>query len=208
MRLSPARFPGDSCNSSGIWRLSRSMSKQRKVHPLPSCCNRYVEIWVATRSEDYGTDYLISNHGRVYSLKRRRILEGSTDDQGYLRCSFYKYPKKSATQKFHRLVAEAFIGNPPSREAGNVLHWDDDKTNNHVHNLRYGTKADNMDDRVRNGLSSRDWTKCIRGHAFTDENTIWRKRDPGGLRMMRRCRTCERKRLSDAYQKKKAEGAQ
>ena len=49
-----------------------------------------------------------------------------------------------------RLVAAAFIG--PANGLL-VLHKDDDKTNDTLDNLRYGTVQDNSDDMVRNGTS-------------------------------------------------------
>lgn len=50
----------------------------------------------------------------------------------------------------HRLVALAWIGPPPFAGAF-VLHADDDPTNNHASNLRWGTQVENMEDRYKNG---------------------------------------------------------
>ncbi len=44
----------------------------------------------------------------------------------------------------HRLIAKAFIPNPQKHEC--VLHGDDNPSNNWVHNLRWGSHKDNMDD--------------------------------------------------------------
>lgn len=49
-----------------------------------------------------------------------------------------------------RLVAAAFLGPANGRL---VLHWDDDKENDYLSNLRYGTHQENMTDKVRNGGS-------------------------------------------------------
>ena len=48
----------------------------------------------------------------------------------------------------HRLVAFAFIGPPPS-DAHEVAHYDGDKTNNHVSNLRWATRSENNLDKRR-----------------------------------------------------------
>lgn len=51
--------------------------------------------------------------------------------------------------KVHVLVLEAFVGpRPPGAVA---RHRDDDATNNAAINLRWGTYADNAQDRIRNG---------------------------------------------------------
>lgn len=48
----------------------------------------------------------------------------------------------------HHLVLEAFVGPAPVGTVG--LHWDDDPARNHLDNLRWGTRADNFADFVRN----------------------------------------------------------
>lgn len=55
------------------------------------------------------------------------------------------------TKKVHRLVAEAFLGAPPSPEY-EVNHVDGDKENNHVSNLEWVTRTANMRHAVRAGL--------------------------------------------------------
>ncbi len=48
----------------------------------------------------------------------------------------------------HRLMAFAFIGSPPG-DGYQVAHWDGDKTNNHVSNLRWATSSENNRDQRR-----------------------------------------------------------
>jgi hypothetical protein len=85
----------------------------------------------------------------------------------------------------HRLVLSAFVGScPPGMEC---CHWDDDKANNTVWNLRWASRSANIKDCVRNGshnMARR--THCARGHAYSPENTRMRK--SGG----RRCVACVR----------------
>ena len=52
--------------------------------------------------------------------------------------------------KAHRLVALAFLGPSPFPRA-HVAHYDGDKTNNHVPNLRWATPAENEADKRRHG---------------------------------------------------------
>src|SRR5690606_12503326 len=75
---------------------------------------------------------------------RGRVLKQIVDGRGYrvvgLNCR---------QKKVHILVLETFVGPRPA--GGEGLHSDDDKSNNALANLRWGTHADNYADRVRNG---------------------------------------------------------
>ncbi len=51
----------------------------------------------------------------------------------------------------HHLILEAFVGPRPDGMIG--LHRDDDRTNNTVSNLRWGTYSDNRLDAFRNGTA-------------------------------------------------------
>ena len=95
------------------------------------------------------------------------------------------------------MVLEAFIGPPPFPGALG-LHWDDDKLNNYVGNLRWGTYKDNIQDALRNGVHRHSGPACHKGHEWTPENTYTTKK---GWRM---CRECMRIRDRARYQRKKA----
>lgn len=89
----------------------------------------------------------------------------------------------------HILVAEAFIG--PRPKNADVCHYDDDKSNNAVENLRYGTRSENVHDSVRNGTHpGARKTHCLRGHEFTQQNTSIASRGDGTT--YRRCKACMR----------------
>ncbi len=70
------------------------------------------------------------------------------DNCGYMHISMYDKGKKT-TRLVHRVVLETYRG--PCPDAMEALHRDNDKENNDLRNLRWGTKQENMDDlRKRN----------------------------------------------------------
>lgn len=97
--------------------------------------------------------YLISNLGRVKSLKRGRemILEPIRDAHGYLRVNLYKDGVRHLL-KIHRLMATTFINNPDGLPQ--VNHKDGNKENNSVENLEWVTESQNTQHAWDNGLCS------------------------------------------------------
>ena len=94
------------------------------------------EIWKEIHNSD---GYFVSNFGRVRN--KRRITKGGKI-KSYLRvCIKYK-DGKYLDKKVHRLVAEAFIGNPNNLET--VNHKDYNGVNNHVDNLEWMSLKDNI----------------------------------------------------------------
>ena len=111
-------------------------------------------------------DYSITRDGRVWSKTRRtrdgRNLNGKWLNPWVITClghlgvvltrgRVHKY------KQIHRLVLEAFVG--PCPEGMECRHLDGDPTNNHVDNLKWGTKFENQADRVLHGTSNRG-TRC------------------------------------------------
>lgn len=91
----------------------------------------------------------------------------------------------------HQLVARAFIGPcPPGLE---VRHKDGNPANNHIDNLEYGTRADNMQDRLNHGNNPhRNKTHCPRNHPLEAPNLVIRKSAKQGGRTWRSCLACSR----------------
>ena len=72
------------------------------------------------------------------------------DKHGHLNARWTDDNGDHHEEYIHRLVAENFIYGDMSN-GPNVLHRDDDPSNNRVENLRWGTQKENYQDSVRNG---------------------------------------------------------
>lgn len=101
---------------------------------------------------DYEGLYEVSDQGRVRSLPRAttsgRILKQGYTNMGYLFVSLSN--GKRTSRGVHRLMGLAFLPNPD--DLPQVRHLDDDKNNNHLSNLAWGTTSHNGLDAVRNGV--------------------------------------------------------
>ena len=103
------------------------------------------------------TDYLVTSHGRVISLRdnhgKYRLKELKLIiTRGYLYVNLHKNGK-IFFKTVHRLVAQAFIPNPENKPQ--VNHIDEDKTNNHVSNLEWMTARENVNHGTRNERASK-----------------------------------------------------
>lgn len=84
-------------------------------------------------------DYLISNYGKVFNVKRGKFLKLSKGRNEYLRVDLSKNGK-SKQFLVHRLVAQAFIPNPLGLDTVDHIG---SKTDNRVCNLRWLTRSEN-----------------------------------------------------------------
>ena len=124
--------------------------------------------------EGYNGDYLISNHGRVRSLKchKDRLMPLTKQRKGYYYVMLWDSNEQKATcRRVNRLVAQAFIPNPDNLPE--VNHIDGDKANNHASNLEWCTRSHNVKHSFDTGLKQ--------PHYMTDEerkhlSDMWRGR--------------------------------
>jgi hypothetical protein len=102
----------------------------------------------------YEGRYQVSDHGRVRSVDHRvRLVARGTETTRLVRGRVLKPgPQKSGhltvalgkgnSKQVHAMVLLAFVGPYPAEQE--VLHLDDDPTNNRLGNLEYGTRSQNM----------------------------------------------------------------
>jgi hypothetical protein len=148
--------------------------------------------------------YEVSDLGRVRSLARRvphgrlghitvteRILKPVAVMRGGYASVMLSQGGAERHYKVHHLVLCAFVGPMPEGDA-HTRHLNDLPTDNRLVNLKWGTRAENMRDAVRNGGHyNASKTRCIHGHEYTPENTV---RQPTG----RKCRECK-----NAYERRR-----
>ena len=98
--------------------------------------------------------YFVSRDGKVFSTvsgKPKELAQVSGSEKGR-----YRYVNLGKKKRIgvHQLVAICFLP-PPGEFNGKpqtvVRHRDNDPTNNHADNLRWGTQGQNLADRVEHG---------------------------------------------------------
>lgn len=93
-----------------------------------------------------------------------------------------KYPSP-----VHKLVAQQFLGPKPTAEH-EICHNDGERLNNLATNLRWGTRSENMQDKIAHGHDHNlNKTHCPQNHPYSEENTYVIPSTGG-----RMCRTCKR----------------
>lgn len=96
----------------------------------------------------YLIGYYISNVGKIYSRVKGywRELTPCINREGYLRIKL-----NGKQYSIHRLVALAYIPNPENKPC--VCHKDNNKLNNSVDNLYWGTQKENLEQMIKDGRS-------------------------------------------------------
>ena len=94
----------------------------------------------------------ITGKGAYRSLpwNKARRLASPMDSHGYKRVELYGRGRKRVF--VHALVLESFVG--PCPNGMECRHLDGDKTNNHVTNLTWGTRSENVHDTLLHGTSN------------------------------------------------------
>ena len=130
--------------------------------------DRQVEVWKMLPG--FEGVYEVSNQGRVRSVVRevqfgitkRRVTSkilATHANKKYVCVRLDNLEKGMKVKEYavHRLVALAFIG--PCPEGHWCCHYDDDKSNNALSNLRYATPKENYADAVRNGSRGEEYRR-------------------------------------------------
>lgn len=105
-----------------------------------------MEIWIKIKDVD---DYEVSSNGRVRNRKTGRIMKTPINDKGYPTVMLRKN-KFYVNKRVHRLVADNFYDG--DHEGLDVNHRDGNKTNNHVSNLEFCTRKENIRHAFDTGL--------------------------------------------------------
>lgn len=119
-----------------------------------------MEIWKPVRG--WEALYEVSDAGRIRSFDRRcatahggvairkgRVLSPVVKGKGYLAVTLADRAARKQVL-VHSVVLLTFVGVRP--EGLQACHFDDDKTNNRLSNLRYDTPEANNADALRNGV--------------------------------------------------------
>lgn len=100
-------------------------------------------------------EYHASNLGRVKRVKAAtgtrpgKILKPSNSKDGYLRVSLSR-PGNRQCMTLHKLIAVTFLG---INARNDVCHFDGNRKNCRLSNLRYDTRKGNMQDAIRHGTT-------------------------------------------------------
>lgn len=96
----------------------------------------------------YYGNYLVSDRGRVYSIKSEKILSDWIVNKHY-RAVTLCADNKRKVELVHRLVAKMFIPNPDNKPE--VNHIDCNPSNNTVLNLEWVTSKENINHAINSG---------------------------------------------------------
>ncbi len=107
------------------------------------------ELWKDV--EGYNGDYLISNHGRIYSEKSKIYLKTAVSKKGYVH-SCLCFNGKQRTFTVHKLVGIHFLYKPDW--ADQINHLDRNKMNNHYSNLEWTNNKLNIAHAFKTGVPS------------------------------------------------------
>jgi hypothetical protein len=114
--------------------------------------------------------YLVSDLGRVKSNYSNKILKSSNfGNSGYAFVNLYKN-KKPNNKMVHQLVAIAFLNHVPCGQLRTIDHFDDDRTNNKLDNLRIVNQRKNTNKSISVGKSG------FRGVVWSTQNKKWQVR--------------------------------
>jgi HNH endonuclease/NUMOD4 motif/CENP-B N-terminal DNA-binding domain len=143
-----------------------------------------IETWRAIE-RTHGL-YSVSSWGRVRrdlttkGARAGRILKPIQMAIGYQKVAFY--PEGHHVGMYiHRLVAETFLGPPPTPQHTQINHKDGVKTNNHVFNLEWQTPSGNNRHADATGLRVRPRGMALPGAKLSEDDVLFIRRKDHGL---------------------------
>jgi hypothetical protein len=96
---------------------------------------------------------IINEHRRSYT-RRGKVLNKYYNKDGYYKVKLYNGDSSFANLSVHRLVANVFIDNP--NNYAEVNHIDGDPSNNHIDNIEWCSKEQNVKHAYATGLKRRE----------------------------------------------------
>lgn len=143
-----------------------------------------MELWKRIYIDNCETNYEISNTGRCRNIKKsswktKGILKPKINSKsGYVQYCIV-HQRKNYYMYAHRLVAKYFIGENSSLQ---VNHKDGDKQNNHISNLEWVTRKENMRHCFDIGLSK--LPKAIVQYTLTGQKIAEYKSESDAARLL------------------------
>ena len=127
------------------------------------------EIWKDISG--YKGEYLVSNLGRIKSLKlnREHIMKLTCDKDGYKTVGLLNKGKRKF-YKVHRLVALAFI--PNTNNLPEINHKDENKSNNNVENLEWCNRKYNINYGTAIQRKANACSKKVRGINIKNNSVV------------------------------------
>lgn len=162
------------------------------------------EIWKTI--PDTNNLYMISNLGRVKRIKyiqfkvkfgrswriitRNKGYVNPHNHGGYLSVNMVICKGVWLRSTIHKLVLEAFVG--PCPNGMQCRHLDDDKTNNCIKNLCWGTQSENDRDAYKNGVN-------VPKRGFESKNCVVTRKNAQRIKKLYRKNKISQKKLGEKF---------
>jgi hypothetical protein len=128
-----------------------------------------------------GTNYFVSRRGNVWSKwfgKLRKLKPGRLKKSGHLYVNLRVTGKPNWRVYVHHLILTTFVGPcPPGMEC---RHKDGNPANNRADNLRWGTRKQNMRDKIRHGTNNAGENSPITSLTLVEVKEMRRLHDTRG----------------------------
>ena len=126
---------------------------------------------IAKPIEGYEGLYLITNFGRVWSVKSKKFISQRFKKNGYVEIHISKDNSKKYF-RIHRLIAIHFIENPKPNEYNIIDHINHHKTDNRISNLRWCNNELNN----RNAQKYKNTSSKYKGVSYDKSRNKWTSR--------------------------------